>query len=817
MNQQPVSPHEAPVHDRDQLPVRPPEKLYGRESDLASVQPALKAGTAVLLHGPAGIGKTALAAALASGYTEQPGGVLWLDMVDDTTLSLLHRIARAYADEIPSPQPEPEALNAAVHDVLQKHRPLIVLDGVIRVEAVREFIRQCASGLPLLLTLPQLVAGSWTPHAVTPLAEDVAQTMLFELAGLLPDTAGLADLSAALGGHALSIFVTSRQPDVQPGDFLAQMPDMPPGEANRIMGVLMASYRLLPKELQGMALLLGTTFAGGASQELLADVSGAPAEVMTTRMRQLVGRGFADECTVYGQPYFVTHELVQVFARTFLRGKKQLDAMQTRHLKSLTTYIRRHVPDQHDQIAAEIPNIFAASLFAAENGQDDALNGLVSLLEAGDFAAERGFEAEVEWLRQLVDQPALAQAGILGTQVEAPPAPLPAQAEAQPLGEAPGAPEGKPEPEPEPAAVEDITPPAPETFTAPPAADQAAPPELPPEPPSLPEPESAPAKASVDLPTDAESLRRIGQEAASEGDTIARYTAALEGYKADGNVEDELAAIEALAALNLESENYEAVLAYVDQGTLLAQDIANPQREGRLLIILGDLQVTLGRWEGAEVAYQEAINALQPSEAWLDMGLTLDKLGVLYLEQDRSQEAITTWQQAISYLQRAERADLVRTVYGRLGAAYGGMMMWDRARTNYAHALELAQAAQDDQAIFEELNNLGTLMEDSGRRDDAMLYYRRALHFALKLDDRETLGAVLLALARLLIDDTTQLPRAVQLLEAAQTDLPDNPEVQRLLGRAKTRQTRLLQAGITLPFADNSLEDYAQSALETVQ
>jgi tetratricopeptide (TPR) repeat protein len=197
------------------------------------------------------------------------------------------------------------------------------------------------------------------------------------------------------------------------------------------------------------------------------------------------------------------------------------------------------------------------------------------------------------------------------------------------------------------------------------------------------------------------------------------------------------------------------------------------------------------------------------------MGLTLDKLGVLYLEQDRSREAITTWQQAISYLQRAERSDLVRIVYGRLGEAYSGMMMWDRAQSNYAHALEIAQAAQDDQAIFEELDNLGMLMEDSGRPDDALLYYRRALHFALKLDDRETSGAVLLALARLLIDDTTQLHRTVQVLEAAQTDLPDDPEVQRLLGRAKTRQTRLLQAGITLPRADDSLEDYAQSALET--
>jgi tetratricopeptide (TPR) repeat protein/energy-coupling factor transporter ATP-binding protein EcfA2 len=819
MNQQPVTPHEAPIHSRDRLPVRPPDELFGRDSDLATVHLALKAGTAVLLHGPAGVGKTALAAALASDYAEQPGGVIWLDVNNDSALSLLTRITRAYAPDNLTDEPDLGTLSATVHDLLRQNCPLIVLDGHIRVEATREFIRQCASGIPLLLAHSQLVAGSWTPHAVRFLPPDAAEAMLCGLAGISPDAADVSTLSEALSGHALSIFMAAHQlrsRNMQPGEFLAQMPDMPPGEANRIMGMLMTSYRLLPKDLQGIVLLLGTAFAGGASEELLADASGASTDAIRTRMRQLVSRGFAAERSVYGQPYFVTHELVQVFARTFLRGKKQLDAMQTRHLNALLAYIRRQVPAQHDRLAAEMSNVMAVGIFAAENGQTHVLDEIVTLLEAGDFAMAQGFQAEIGWLRQLVEQPDMAQAGVLG---EAPEPPAPVMVEAGPEADVAGAPitEAAVEPAPEEPVEEPEI--APAQAAAAPVAAPPPPemPELPSEPPVAPETTGWPVSPAVALPTDAESLARIGREAITQGDTaetIARYTEALEGYKADNNVEDELAALEALAMLNLESENYEAVLAYVDQGTTLAQEIDNPQREAQLLIILGDLQVTLGRWEGAEIAYQEAINALKNTNAQLDMGLTLDKLGVLYLEKDQPQDAISTWEQAIPILERAERPDLVRTVYSRLGAAHGEMMGWDQAQASYNHALELAQAAHDDQAVFEQLDNLGTMLEASGRRDEALLYYRRALHFAFDLDDQAQLGQTLLALARLLIDDTAQLHRAAQVLEAAQDCLPDDMQAQRLLGRVKTRQNRLLQAGVTLPLAEDSLQDYARAALE---
>ena len=76
MNQQPFSPYGAPVHGSQNLLVCPPVRFVGRGADSDAIHKSLKIGTAVLLHGAAGIGKSALASSLAAGYAELPGGVL---------------------------------------------------------------------------------------------------------------------------------------------------------------------------------------------------------------------------------------------------------------------------------------------------------------------------------------------------------------------------------------------------------------------------------------------------------------------------------------------------------------------------------------------------------------------------------------------------------------------------------------------------------------------------------------------------------------------------------------------------------------------
>jgi tetratricopeptide (TPR) repeat protein len=252
------------------------------------------------------------------------------------------------------------------------------------------------------------------------------------------------------------------------------------------------------------------------------------------------------------------------------------------------------------------------------------------------------------------------------------------------------------------------------------------------------------------LPSDTEELQKISVEIAENGEAeeaIQKYTQALDSYKADGNVKDELAAIEALAQLSLESDQYDDVLKYVEQGTALAQESANPQREGELLVVLGDLQMSLGRFDGAEAAYKEAINAFRPTESWLNIGMTLDKLAIVYDDQVRWQDAIDVWEQTLPIFERMDRVDLLRSVYGEIGDNQTDLMRWSQAKQSYTKALELAEVEDDRAGMYQELSRLGWLMETSGNLADALAYYLRALNLAFELDDQDELGETLLALA----------------------------------------------------------------------
>jgi tetratricopeptide (TPR) repeat protein len=307
----------------------------------------------------------------------------------------------------------------------------------------------------------------------------------------------------------------------------------------------------------------------------------------------------------------------------------------------------------------------------------------------------------------------------------------------------------------------------------------------------------------------------MAQQEAESGSTpeaISHYTQALESFHANGDVNDELEALEALAALSLQSEDYGEVLAYIDRGTALAQQANNPQREAHLLVLLGDLQMSLGRDDGAEAAYKEAINAYRPTESWIEIAQVLDKLATLYLEQDRLSDAAVVLEQTIPIFERVDHTEDLQAALDRLGDVQADLMHWDEALSYHVRALQIALEAGDDQYALEQLIKLGSISEESGDREGALPYYQQALHLAFKLDDKTNQGEIMLTLGRLLIDDTIQLHRVVQLLEAATELLPDDVDAKRLLRRAKAREERLTSAGVTLLLVENSLEDYARDA-----
>src|SRR5258705_37619 len=223
--------HESPAHKAQSLPVMLPGKLSGRDTVLAQVYGQLKTNKPILIYGAAGIGKTALAATLASAYTELPGGALWLNVNDSPLEELIVRVGRAYGvDEITNSE-TPLGMVGAAASTLTRSKPLIVLDGKHNAQATSQFISRCAEGLPVMLVSKDPLEG-WPGLQLEQLESAAAIAMLRQLAVLDASVSDddLDELTSILDNIPFAIAIaagTMRLAKQTPADYLTAFEKIP--------------------------------------------------------------------------------------------------------------------------------------------------------------------------------------------------------------------------------------------------------------------------------------------------------------------------------------------------------------------------------------------------------------------------------------------------------------------------------------------------------------------------------------------------------------------------------------------------------------
>ncbi|MEP6985351.1 MAG: hypothetical protein ABI970_07130 [Chloroflexota bacterium] len=404
--------HEAAAHKAQSLPVQLPGKLVGRDSTLAQVYGQLKANKAVLIYGAAGIGKTALAATLASAYTELPGGALWLDVENSSLPELIVRTGRAYNVLEIAASSNPMGMVAAVASTFASNKPLIVIDGKPDAKATADFITRCASNLPVMILAKDPFEGPWTALELDKLADAGAMALLKQAAGLESATGlddDLDELASILDYNPFALTVaggTMRASKISPADYLAEFEKIPSstGAAPELLA-LTIGFRKLSNAFQGVLLLLGATFGVGTTSELLGMMAGAPQETTDQVMNTLVANHLVERFHRYDSPYYKLHEITSTFATAWLRPNGRLEALQGKVRDSVLAYAKKYSnnsPAAHDKLAAAMDLIMAVAQWSADQGERDIVNQIVvGLMQAGDFVNERGYVSELLKLREM--------------------------------------------------------------------------------------------------------------------------------------------------------------------------------------------------------------------------------------------------------------------------------------------------------------------------------------------------------------------------------------------------------------------------------
>lgn len=851
--------HEAAARDAQSLPVMLPGKLIGRDITLAQVYRQIKENKAVLLYGVAGIGKTALAATLAAAFTEQPGGVLWMNVSDSPLEELLVRVGRAYNIPEIANSENPLGMVGAVASTLTRYKPLIVLDGKLNEDATAQFIERCAVGLPAILINDENLIGPWTALGLNRL-EPAHALALYKQAAAIDHANSDADITAlvnVLNQIPFAVVVAAgaaRGGKQTPAEYLAALPPAPPstGGVNTQLLALTGSFRALDSGLQGIMLMLGATFGGGASAELLSVSSGAPVETIQQAMNILAGRHLVERTTRYGMPFYRLHAITYAFAQSWLRGSQKLPVLQTQMRDKLLEYARTHAAastkESFDHLAAEMDAFIAAAAWAVENGDRTTANQFAAIpLQAGEFVSERGYRYEVMRLRstaagvpinQLIDESDVTsgESEPVGRVVPEPPRiEMPSIANARAALfekedeefdedeelddedelDAPDFLQNLIDDEEDDEALDDEF------------ADllQAAAP-----------PDPAAALASGDLAAlraalvQARQQDNIPQQIAlleatarsqlaqkMENEAIATYTEALNLYEDSGEKTGMLRTLGTLATLTAETENLQAAVLHATRGVNIAEQLGDTAARARLLGVLGDVRQQLGESDEAVRTFTQAIELSRTANDTASEAAILYKLGYAQLDNNRADDAITTWENALDLFRAQGNRSYEGRVLGGLGSAYADLERWTEAINFHTSALHIAREVKDREEEGLQLGNLGFASVKASQLGQAVLRYRQALHLAYQSEDRDNIVSIIVDMVRLLSQSRKHLDLARMLLEDALRLEPSDRDVEKLKEKLAADKAQAEADGIIQLPVGGTAREYASKAYDLLE
>jgi len=152
---------------------------------------------------------------------------------------------------------------------------------------------------------------------------------------------------------------------------------------------------------------------------------------------------------------------------------------------------------------------------------------------------------------------------------------------------------------------------------------------------------------------------------------------------------------------------------------------------------LGMALHSLGQWEAAIVAYQEALPLRRELGDRRNEAATLNNIGSVYDSQGRWGEALVQYEASLKIMRDlGDRTGEANTL-GNIGNVYSSQGRWEEALTQYEASLKIARELGDRAVETNTLGNIGNVYHAQGRLDDAIEYYQQDLAIERELGDAD--------------------------------------------------------------------------------
>ncbi|MBO3740155.1 AfsR/SARP family transcriptional regulator [Actinoplanes flavus] len=372
-----------------------PAELVGRHEPVAEVNAALDDGRPVLLHGLAGMGKTAIAATVADERLRAGGRpYVWLRVgeADEETVfeALLRRLGGGTEAALTG-----DARLLALQNLMDRAGiGLLVLDDVWHGPALFQVLRAVPDRIPVLVTARAKFPLDRQVEIVG-LSGDEAVRLLALHWGTAPGawSRGAADLCRLLGHHPYAVEIAGRhlrQYGLDAADLAGQIMDAPhdlampaglaPSGRESVRLLLDRSYAALA-DPDGRLVFqtFGALDYAGASAPLLAELTGLDEKRVLVALRLLADLSLARPRD--GTVFHEVHDLTFSYCRA-------LTGADGRIAGAVRRFAEAHGGDL-DLIGLDLDNLLAVAE-SARYADPDACTGIVAAIATGGYLDDRG-------------------------------------------------------------------------------------------------------------------------------------------------------------------------------------------------------------------------------------------------------------------------------------------------------------------------------------------------------------------------------------------------------------------------------------------
>jgi len=247
---------------------------------------------------------------------------------------------------------------------------------------------------------------------------------------------------------------------------------------------------------------------------------------------------------------------------------------------------------------------------------------------------------------------------------------------------------------------------------------------------------------------------------------IGYYEKALEIAKETRNGHDVSAVFGNLGLAYSDLGELRKAIEYYEQALRIVREIGDRSGEGTWLGNLGSVYLFLGKPRKAIECSEQAFNVARETENRGEEGTWLGNLGLAYSDLKEPRKAIEYYGQALKIAREIGNRRGEGIWLGNLGAEYSNLGESIKAIEYYNKALKIAKEIEDRRAEGTWLGSLGVKYRDLNENRKAIEHYWHALRIAKEIGDRRGEGTWLGNLG-LAFRDLGEFRKAIEYYEQA--------------------------------------------------